>query len=122
MRWLATLTGTLLAAAMVPSTSLAQTTHARAKAEVEARDKQHHNKLKTEAIPTATGAVAGGVAAGPAGAFAGAKMGHTVGTVFHGVKKHRDIKRVEKHGTARHRRLRRTRTTRRRTTVRHTLG
>ena len=102
-RWFAGLTGTVLAFGLVvPSTAAAaQTTaHARAKAQVEARDKQHHNKLKSEGIPTATGAVAGGVAAGPAGAFAGAKMGHTAGSAFHGIKKHHDIKQQEKRNAA----------------------
>lgn len=79
--------------------------HARAKAQVETRDARHHNKLKSEAIPAAGGAVAGGVVAGPAGAFAGAKLGHTAGSVFHGVKKHHDVKQQEKRNAARaHRR------------------
>ena len=82
----------------VPSAAVAQVSHAQAKAEVEARDAKKHNKLKTEGVPTATGAVAGGVAGGPAGAFAGAKIGHATGSGFHAIKKHRDIKRVEKHG------------------------
>jgi hypothetical protein len=108
--WFASLTGALLATVTVLTPqALTQTTHAQAKAQVEARDKRHHNKLKTEGIPTATGAVAGGVAAGPAGAFAGAKMGHTIGSVFHGVKKHRDIKKAEKR--IKHRRLVRARAT-----------
>src|SRR5215469_8895251 len=105
VRSFAGLTGTVLAIGLLlPSSAAAQiSAHARAKAQVETRDKQHHNKLKTEAIPTATGAVAGGVAAGPAGAFAGAKMGHTVGSAFHGIKKHHDVKQQEKRNTA-HRR------------------
>jgi hypothetical protein len=101
----------------VPSTA-AQTTHAEAKARVEARDAKKHNKLKTEGVPTAAGAVAGGVAGGPAGAFAGAKMGHAAGTAIHGVKKHHDIKEAEKHGTAPRRAIRRTRAVRPRTTAR----
>lgn len=96
---------------------LAQTTHADAKAQVEARDAKKHNKLKTEGVPTAGGAVAGGVVGGPAGAFAGARMGHTVGSVFHGVKKHHEIKEVEKHGTPSYR-MRRAHTVRTRGTVR----
>ena len=114
---LAIFTGALLAAGLLlPQATHAQMSHAQAKARVEAHDKKTHNKLKTEGIPTATGAVAGGVAAGPAGAFAGAKMGHTVGSVFHGVKKHEDIKHEEKHGTIHHRRAHVVRT---RTTVHH---
>ena len=91
--------------AIFASTATAQqmSAHARAKAQVEARDKQHHNKLKSEVFPAAGGAVAGGVVAGPGGAFAGAKMGHTVGSAFHGIKKHRDIKQQEKRNAA-HRR------------------
>ena len=112
----------LAAAALVTPKAFAQTTHADAKAQVEARDAQKHNKLKTEGVPTAGGAVAGGVVGGPAGAFAGARVGHTVGSVFHGVKKHHEIKEVEKHGTpsyrSRHTRVVRTRTTVRRRRVR----
>lgn len=105
-----------------PSTALAQMSHAQAKAEVEARDAKKHNKLKTEGVPTATGAVAGGVAGGPGGAFAGAKMGHGVGVGIHAIKKHHDIKEVEKHGTPPHRTVRRTATVRRRTaSTRRTL-
>ena len=92
----------LTTALLLPVSSLAQTSHARAKAVVEARDARHHNKLKTEGIPTAGGAVGGAIAAGPAGAFAGAKIGHGIGTGFHAIKKHHDIKQVEKHGTVRH--------------------
>lgn len=117
--WIAGLTSAVLSVGiMFPSTATAQMSHARAKARVEARDKQHHNKLKTEAVPAAGGAVAGAAVAGPAGAFAGAKMGHTVGTVFHGVKKRHDIKKVEKHGAPRRHVVRRTRTIRTRTAVR----
>ena len=92
----------------LPSTVAAQVSHAQAKAEVEARDAKKHNKLKTEGVPTATGAVAGGVAGGPAGAFAGAKMGHAAGVGIHAIKKHHDIKEVEKHGTPPRRTIRRT--------------
>lgn len=103
-RWFAGLAIAALAFGGIWFPAAAQTSaHARAKAQVEARDKQHHNKLKTEAVPTAGGAVAGGVVAGPAGAFAGAKMGHTVGSAFHGIKKHHDIKKQEKRNEA-HRR------------------
>jgi hypothetical protein len=96
------ITSVLTLGAVFTSTATAQkmSAHARAKAQVETRDKQHHNKLKSEAIPTAGGAVAGGVVAGPAGAFAGAKMGHTVGSAFHGIKKHHDIKEQEKRNAA----------------------
>jgi len=102
VRSFAGLTATALALGLVlsPSAVAQISAHARAKAQVETRDKQHHNKLKTEAIPAAGGAVAGGVVAGPAGAFAGAKMGHTVGSAFHGVKKHHDIKEQEKRNEA----------------------
>ena len=112
-KWIAGLTGTILtlalslpasAATQSPAKARAKAAHARAKAQVEARDKQHHNKLKTEAVPTAAGAVAGGVVAGPLGAFTGAKTGHTVGTGFHMIKKHRDIKQQEKRNAMAHRR------------------
>jgi hypothetical protein len=45
-------------------------------------------------------------------------MGHGVGTAFHAVKKHHDIKQVEKHGSPRYRAARRARTTPSRTSVR----
>jgi H+/Cl- antiporter ClcA len=102
-RCYASLIATVLAlGAIFTSTAFAQqmSAHARAKAQVETRDKRHHNKLKTEAIPTAAGAVAGGVVAGPAGAFAGAKAGHTAGSGFHMIKKHHDIKQQEKRNAA----------------------
>lgn len=102
----------------LPSAAAAQMSHAQAKARVEARDAKTHNKLKTEGIPTATGAVAGGVAGGPAGAFAGAKMGHAAGAGIHAIKKHHDIKEVEKHGTTHHHAVRRTRTIHTRATAR----
>jgi hypothetical protein len=97
---------------MLPPAATAQTSHAEAKAQVEAKDKRTHNKLKTEGIPTVTGAVAGGVAGGPAGAFTGAKVGHGVGSVVYAVKKHHDIKKIEKHGRPRRRRVVRARTER----------
>lgn len=108
----------LTVGALLTGTASAQTTHAEAKARVEAHDARTHNKLKTEGVPTATGAVAGGVAGGPAGAFAGAKIGHGAGSVIHAVKKHHDIKEAEKHGTPPRRVVRRTRTVRTRTTAR----
>lgn len=101
---LAVLSGFFLAATFVASSAArAQeiSPKARAKAEVETRDAKHHNKAKTELIPTAGGAVAGGVVGGPPGAFLGAKTGHTVGSVFHGVKKHRDVKKQEQADAAR---------------------
>ena len=116
------LAGAVLAvAAMLPSTAAGQTTHAEAKAQVEARDAKKHTKLKREGIPTAAGAVAGAVVGGPPGALAGAQMGHTAGTVFHAVKKHHDIKQVEKHGRPRRRAVRRANPVRTRTVRRHTL-
>jgi hypothetical protein len=45
-------------------------------------------------------------------------MGHAAGVGIHAIKKHHDIKEVEKHGTPRHRAIRRTRAVRPRTTVR----
>ena len=102
----------------LPSTAAAQVSHAQAKAEVEARDARKHNKLKTEGIPTATGAVAGGVAGGPPGALAGAKMGHAAGVGIHAIKKHHDIEKVEKHGSPPRHVVRRTRTVHTRRTVR----
>jgi hypothetical protein len=112
-------TTVLALGAIFTSTATAQqmSAHARAKAQVETRDKQHHNKLKSEAIPTAGGAVAGGVVAGPAGAFAGAKMGHTVGSAFHGVKKRHDIKQQEKRNAAHSRYVSHRRSARSRTAV-----
>lgn len=106
-KFIAGLAGTALAIGLALSSLAAaqqMSAHARAKAQVETRDKQHHNKLKSEGIPTAGGAVAGAVVGGPAGAFVGAKTGHTVGSVFHGVKKHQAVKKQEKRNIAAHRR------------------
>jgi hypothetical protein len=99
------ITTVLALGAIFTSTATAQeiSAHARAKAQVETRDGRHHNKLKSEGIPTVAGAVAGGVVAGPGGAFIGAKTGHTVGSAFHGIKKHHDVKKQEKRNAA-HRR------------------
>jgi hypothetical protein len=108
----------VLAIGITLPSAAAQTTHAEAKAQVEAKDAKKHNKLKTEGVPTAAGAVAGGATGGPAGAFAGAKIGHAAGVGIHAVKKHHDIKEVEKHGTTRHHVVRRTRTVHTRRTVR----
>lgn len=105
-------------ATVLPPQAPAQTTEAQAKARVEAHDAKTHNKLKTEGIPTATGAVAGGVTGGPPGALAGAKMGHAAGVGIHAIKKHHDIKEAEKHGAPPHRVVRRTRSVRMRHTVR----
>lgn len=114
------LTAALAIGLILSSPAAAQmSAHARAKAQVETRDKAHHNKLKSEGIPTAGGAVAGAVVAGPAGAFAGAKAGHTVGSVFHGVKKHRAVKKQEKRNAAIHHRYASHRRTRSHTTVHH---
>lgn len=121
---LATLTGALFAALVAVSTPVLHaqeiSAHARAKAEVETRDAKKHNKAKTELIPTAGGAVAGGVVGGPAGAFLGAKTGHTVGSVFHGLKKRRDVKKQERIDAARARY--RTTTLHRRSTVTRRRG
>lgn len=98
-----------IAVAVPPARSHAQeiSPHARAKAEVETRDAKKHNKAKTELIPTVGGAVAGGVVGGPPGAFVGAKTGHSVGSVFHGIKKRKEIKRQERIDAARRARYRR---------------
>jgi hypothetical protein len=93
-----------LLAATATATAQKMTPHARAKAEVESKDAPHHTKLKSEAIPAAGGAVTGAVVAGPAGAFAGAKAGHTIGSAFHGIRKHQEVKKVEKRNAAVHRR------------------
>ena len=114
---LAAIFGAILTAGFIASQPVSAqeiSPHARAKAEVETRDAKHHNKAKTELIPTAGGAVAGGVVGGPPGAFLGAKTGHTVGSVFHGVKKHRDVKKQEE-ADARRRHLRRVHALRHRT-------
>jgi hypothetical protein len=105
-------------ASTIPDEPGAQTTHAAAKARVEAHDAKTHNKLKTEGIPTVTGAVAGGVAGGPPGALAGAKMGHAAGVGIHAVKKHHDIEKAEKHGARPRHVVRRTRAAHARTTAR----
>jgi uncharacterized protein YcfJ len=86
------------------------TPKARAKAEVESRHERehHHNKLKEVGGGTVVGAVAGGIVAGPPGAFAGAKLGHSGGSLFHGAKKRREVKRQLAADRARHARRART--------------
>lgn len=105
--WISGLAVMVLAVLIALPRAYGQTTHADAKAQVEARDKRKHDKLKTEGVPTVAGAVAGGVVGGPPGAFTGAKIGHGVGAGFHAIKKHHDIKKVEKHGRPSNRAARR---------------
>jgi len=104
--WFAIFAGPMMAVSFaLPATAQRDdlTPKARAKAEVESRhEREHkHNKLKDIGGGTIVGAVAGGAVAGPPGAFAGAKLGHSGGSMFHGFKKRREVKRQLKADNAR---------------------
>lgn len=83
----------LLAGFMAPMAVMAQESHADAKAQVEARDKRHHNKAKLVGGGAAGGAAIGAVAGGPVGALVGAGVGAGAGVVGNKVRKHHSIKK-----------------------------
>ena len=91
---------TVLFAAMVsaPMAMLAQTQedHDIAKAQVEHKDKHHHNKAKIVGGSAAGGAAVGAVAGGPVGALVGAGVGAGGGVVANKIRKHHSIKKQEK--------------------------
>ena len=92
-------TKVLSAVAIMSSFALplvAQESHADAKAQVEARDKHHHNKAKIVGGSAAGGAAVGAMAAGPVGAVVGAGIGAGSGVVTNKVRKHHSIKKREK--------------------------
>lgn len=90
----------MLGAAMLstlPMPTLAQTTdssvNARAKAEQDAYDKQHHNTAKTVGGTAAAGALIGGLAGGGKGALIGAAAGGGAGYAGDRVRKHYGTKK-----------------------------
>lgn len=86
--------GAVLAAFTLPT--FAQESHAAAKAQVEARDKHHHNKAKLVGGGAAGGAAVGAMAGGPVGAVVGAGIGAGAGVVGNKARKHHSIKKREK--------------------------
>jgi hypothetical protein len=84
-----------LAGMLAPFAVMAQETHGEAKAQVEARDKHHHNKAKIVGGSAAGGAATGALVGGPVGAVVGAGVGATGGVVANKVRKHHSIKKRE---------------------------
>lgn len=93
------LTKAISAVAIMSSFALpmiAQESHAAAKAQVEARDRHHHNKAKLVGGGAAGGAAVGAMAGGPVGAVVGAGIGAGSGVVGNKIRKHHSIKKREK--------------------------
>ncbi|MEK6396841.1 MAG: hypothetical protein V4734_02040 [Terriglobus sp.] len=84
-----------LAGMLAPFAAMAQETHSEAKAQVEARDKHHHNKAKIVGGSAAGGAATGALVGGPVGAVVGAGVGATGGVVSNKIRKHHSIKKRE---------------------------
>ncbi|WP_419804626.1 hypothetical protein [Terriglobus sp.] len=82
----------------VPLAMVAQTQddHDVAKAQVEHKDKHHHNKAKLVGGGAAGGAAVGAMAGGPVGAVVGAGIGAVSGVVGNKIRKHHSIKKQEK--------------------------
>jgi hypothetical protein len=83
----------------MPLAVIAQESHEDAKAQVEARDKHHHNKAKLVGGGAAGGAAVGAMAGGPVGAVVGAGIGAGSGVIGNKIRKHHSIKKREKHAT-----------------------
>ncbi len=83
-------------AAPVAALAQTQTDHDVAKAQVESKDKHHHNKAKLVGGGAAGGAAVGAVAGGPVGAVVGAGVGAGAGVVGNKIRKHHSIKKQEK--------------------------
>ena len=81
-----------------PVAAIAQTQydHDVAKAQVEHKDKHHHNKAKLVGGGAAGGAAVGALAGGPVGAVVGAGVGAGAGVVGNKIRKHHSIKKQEK--------------------------
>lgn len=85
----------VMAGFLAPMAMVAQESHAEAKAQVEAKDKRHHNKAKLVGGGAAGGAAVGAVAGGPVGAVVGAGVGAGAGVVGNKIRKHHSIKKRE---------------------------
>jgi hypothetical protein len=85
----------VFAGVLSPLAAIAQQTHADAKAEVEARDKHHHNKAKIVGGSAAGGAATGALVGGPVGAVVGAGVGAGGGVVANKIRKHHSIQKKE---------------------------
>ena len=87
--------GLVLAGVLSPMAAMAQESHADAKAQVEARDKRHHNKAKIVGGSAAGGAATGALVAGPVGAVVGGGIGAVGGVIGNKARKHHSIKKRE---------------------------
>ncbi len=85
----------VLAGVMAPFAVMAQESHAAAKAQVEERDKHHHNKAKIVGGSAAGGAATGALVGGPVGAVVGAGIGAGGGVIANKARKHHSIKKRE---------------------------
>jgi len=85
----------VIAGVLSPIAAMAQVSHSEAKAEVEARDKHHHNKAKIVGGSAAGGAATGALVAGPVGAVVGGGVGAVGGVVGNKIRKHHSIKKRE---------------------------
>jgi hypothetical protein len=85
----------MLAGVLAPVAAMAQETHSEAKAQVEAKDKRHHNKAKIVGGSAAGGAATGALVGGPVGAVVGAGVGAGGGVIANKVRKHHSIKKRE---------------------------
>jgi hypothetical protein len=88
-----------LAGVLSPALATAQESHADAKAQVEARDKVHHNKAKIVGGSAAGGAATGALVGGPVGAVVGGGVGAVGGVVANKARKHHSIKKREHEDT-----------------------
>jgi hypothetical protein len=85
----------VIAGVLSPVFVMAQESHADAKAQVEARDKVHHNKAKIVGGSAAGGAATGALVGGPVGAVVGGGVGAVGGVVANKARKHHSIKKRE---------------------------
>lgn len=81
---------------LAPLAAAAQESHEDAKAQVQARDRHHHNKAKIVGGSAAGGAAVGALAGGPVGAVVGAGVGAGGGVVANKARKHHSIKKRER--------------------------
>lgn len=87
---------TAMLASPLAALAQTQTDHDVAKAQVEAKDRHHHNKAKIVGGSAAGGAAVGAMAGGPVGAVVGAGVGAGGGVVANKIRKHHAIKKQEK--------------------------